>query len=220
MIQRRTFTTLAAGLGATASVLPALLPSTARAQAAAALPPGSYTRVNPPAPTAVAGKIEVVEFFSYACPHCHEFEPVLDAWAAKLPADVALRRVPIAFRSSWAPLQRLYFALEGMNAVTPALQRKIFDALHNAHARLDDPAVAADFVARNGVDRAKFVALYNGFAMQGKLAAANRLGQAYNIEGVPSLGVGGRFLTAPSMVGNNQKALAVVDALVAELRKG
>lgn len=216
MIKRRTFNTLAVGLGAASAVLPVAV----RAQAAGALPAGSYARVNPPAPTASPGKIEVVEFFSYACPHCHEFEPVLDAWAAKLPADVALRRVPIAFRSSWAPLQRLYFALEGMNAVTPALQQKIFDALHKAHARLDDPAVAADFVARNGVDRAKFTALYSGFAMQGKLAAANRLGQAYNIEGVPSLGVGGRFLTGPSMVGDNLKALAVVDALVAQLRKG
>lgn len=216
MIKRRTFNTLAAGLGAASAVLPAAV----QAQAAGALPAGSFNRVSPPAPTASPGKIEVVEFFSYACPHCHEFEPVLDAWAAKLPADVTLRRVPIAFRSNWAPLQRLYFALEGMNAVTPALQLKIFDALHNARARLEDPAVAADFVARNGVDRAKFTALYNGFAMQGKLAAANRLGQAYNIDGVPALGVGGRFLTAPSMVGNNQKALAVVDALVAQLRKG
>lgn len=219
MMQRRTFHTLAAGLG-TAAVLPASVALALPAQAAGTLPEGSYVRVSPPAPTASAGKIEVVEFFSYACPHCHEFEPVLDAWAAKLPADVVLRRVPVAFRRDWAPLQRLYFALEGLGAATPALQLKIFNALHKDRLALDDATVAADFVARNGVDRAKFTALYGGFAMQSKLAAANRLGQAYDIDGVPALGVGGRFLTAPSKAGGNQRALAVVDALVAQLRKG
>lgn len=215
MMNRRTFHAVA-GLGAAAGLLPV---ASSWAQGAS-LPPNSYVRVNPPAPTAVPGKIEVVEFFSYACPHCHEFEPILDAWAAKLPADVVLRRVPVAFRPAWAPLQRLYFALEGMGAVNPALQKKVFDALHNERVRLEDPQVAADFVAKQGVDKAKFTALYNGFAMQGKLAAANRLGEAYKIDGVPSLGVGGRFLTAPSMVNSLNQALVVVDALVAQLRKG
>ena len=72
-----------------------------------------YVPISPAQATETGNKIEVVEVFSYACPHCYEFEPKLEPWLKSLPADVAFRRMPVSFgRDSWANLAKAYFTLE------------------------------------------------------------------------------------------------------------
>lgn len=180
-----------------------------------------FVRVNPAAPVqAPAGKVEVVEFFWYGCPHCNAFEPALEAWVKKLPPNVAFRRSPVAFRENPHGLhQRIYFALEAMGKVE-ALHRKVFAAIHVERQRLDKPDDIADFMAKNGVDRAKFLEVFNSFSMQTKARQASQLADAYRIDGVPAIGVAGRFLTSGAMAGSPERSLLVTDWLVQNAAKG
>ncbi|HMX11497.1 MAG TPA: thiol:disulfide interchange protein DsbA/DsbL [Burkholderiaceae bacterium] len=187
-----------------------------------------YVRLPQPVPvSAPTGKVEVLEFFSYGCPHCSAFEPVLDAWAKKLPADVAFRRVPVNFLFNAELFQRTYFSLEALGQVE-AMQRKVFAAVHVQRERWSSPDAVADFVAKHGVDRAKFLELYSSFGVQTKMVQARQLVERYKIDGVPALGVHGRYYTSPSLAGGDNlpeaegqaRALVLVDQLVARVRKG
>ncbi len=179
-----------------------------------------YVRLSQPLPVPTHGKLEVVEFFWYGCPHCNEFEPALEAWTKTLPADVLFRRAPVAFRPEpHGTHQRLYFAIEAMGLI-PALHRKVFYAVHNERQMLDKPADISAFVSKNGVDGAKFLDVFNSFSVQTKARQAHQLSEAYKIDGVPALGVQGRFYTSGSLAGSNDRALAVVDHLLKRLRSG
>ena len=168
---------------------------------------------------APAGKIEVVEFFWYNCPHCHAFEPAFDAWSKKVPKDVAVRRVPIAFRDDFAPQQRLYYALEAMGLVDK-LHAKVFAAIHVEKKELNKGDAIADWVAKQGIDKTKFLEQYNSFSVATKASRATQLQNAYKIEGVPALGVAGRYWTDGSMAKSLERALQVVDHLVSGIRNG
>ena len=178
-----------------------------------------YVRLSQPLPSAAGGKIEVVEFFWYGCPHCNDFEPMLDAWAKKVPADVLFRRVPVAFRDEpFGSHQRIFYALEAMGQVE-AMHRKVFYAIHNDRARLDKPADISAFMAKNGLDGAKFLDVFNSFSVQTKARQAKQLSESYKIDGVPALGIQGRFYTSGSLAGSNDQALAVTEFLVQQIRK-
>jgi protein dithiol oxidoreductase (disulfide-forming) len=178
-----------------------------------------YVRLSQPLPAATGGKIEVVEFFWYGCPHCNEFEPMLDAWAKKLPPDVQFRRVPVAFREEpFGAHQRIFYALEAMGQLD-AMHRKVFYAIHNDRARLDKPADISEFMAKNGLDGAKFLDIYNSFSVQTKARQAKQLSESYKIDGVPALGIHGRYYTSGSLAGSNDKALAVAEFLIQQARK-
>jgi thiol:disulfide interchange protein DsbA len=176
-----------------------------------------YTLVKPPVPVPAGGKIEVVEFFGYWCPHCNAFEPLLEAWAAKLPAYVALRRVPVGWQAMHVPYQRLYYALEAMGQV-PAIQRKVFDAIHEQDLRIVGDDDIAPFAAAIGVDAAKLTAAMKSAAVAAKVKAANQLFKEDGVEGVPTLVIGGRYLTTPGKAGSQERALQIADALIAEVR--
>ncbi|MGE5451046.1 MAG: thiol:disulfide interchange protein DsbA/DsbL [Acidobacteriota bacterium] len=181
----------------------------------------NYVKLTQRAPTsAPAGKIEVVEFFWYGCPHCNHFEPYLTAWLAKLPPDVAFRRVPVAFRENpFGIHQRLYFAAEAMGLL-PTLHAKIFHAIHEDQLKLDKPELIQDFVAKQGVDAAKFMATMESFGVKTKSAQARTLAEAYKIDGVPALGIAGQYFTNVGLNGSEKNALATVDYLVNKVRQG
>ena len=214
-MNRREFSTqlVAAGVGLSAAVI--------AAPAAAQFVPVEgthYVRLSEPLPVP-AGKIEVIEFFWYGCPHCNAFEPTLDAWQKKLPADVLFRRVPVGFRDEpYGTHQRIYYALETMGLI-PTMHRKVFYAIHGERQRLDKAPEIAAFMAKNGVDSAKFLEVFNSFSVQTKARQARQLSAAYKIDGVPALGVQGRYFTSGSMAGTNEGALSVVDFLVQKVRK-
>ncbi len=166
---------------------------------------------------AAAGKIEVVEFFWYKCPHCNAFEPALESWIKRLPPDVALRRVPVGFRDDFAPLQRLFYALEAMGQLDK-LHARVFAAIHVQKKALDTGPQIADWVAEQGLEKAKFMELYNSFSVSTKVTKATQLQNLYRVEGVPALGVAGRFYTDGTLSKNMDRALQTVDFLVGEVR--
>ncbi len=171
---------------------------------------------------APAGKVEVVDFFWYDCPHCNAFEPVLQSWINRQAPEVAVRRVPVGFRDSFVPLQRLFYALEGMNQVD-ALHAKVFAAIHGPTPELPKEARGeqiAAWVEKQGVDVNRFVTLFNAPETVDKVRKASRLQNQYKVSGVPALGVDGRFYTDGDMAKSLRRSLQVVDYLVAEVRAG
>ncbi len=215
-MNRRDFSAQLVGLGLGATALSASLPAQAQGQPVEGT---QYVRLGTLAPvSAPAGKIEVIEFFWYGCPHCNAFEPTLDAWQKKLPADVAFRRVPVAFREAFTPHQQIFYALEAMDKVE-AMHRRVFYAIHNDRQRLEKPEEIAAFMEKHGIDRAKFLEIYNSFSVQTKAKQATRLAEAYKIDGVPAMGIHGRFFTSGTLAGSPEKALLVTEFLVQSLRK-
>ncbi|MBX3611604.1 MAG: thiol:disulfide interchange protein DsbA/DsbL [Hydrogenophaga sp.] len=175
-----------------------------------------YQRLPKQVPVqAPAGKIEVVEFFAYSCIHCFNFEPLLEDWEKRRPADVVLRRAPVAFSPAFEPMQRLYYTLESMNLLG-SLHAKVFKAIHEERLPLTTPGPITEWVVRQGVDRAKFTQVYNEGSTRAKAAGAAMLQEAYAIEGTPALGVAGRFMVP----GQGPNTLVVANALIAEVRKG
>jgi thiol:disulfide interchange protein DsbA len=178
-----------------------------------------YVRLSQPLPSTTPGKIEVIEFFWYGCPHCNAFEPMLEGWIKRLPGDVSFRRVPVAFRDEpFVIHQKIFYALEALGQLD-TLHRKVFAAIHNERQRLDKMPEVAAWMAKNGVDGAKFTELANSFSVQTKLRQAKQLADGYKIDGVPAIGVNGRFYTSGSLAGGNERALAVADFLIERARK-
>lgn len=179
-----------------------------------------FLRLKEPAPvSAPAGKVDVVEFFWYGCPACNALEPTLEPWTKRLKPDVSFRRVPVAFGAVHESHQRLFYTLEAMGQLE-ALHARVFAAIHNGQQRLDKEADQVAFAKSQGVDPGKFTETANSFSVQTRMRQAKQLAQSYRIEGVPTLGVQGRFVTSVAMAGDAARALAVVDYLVAQVRRG
>ena len=209
-MQRRDFSTHLAGAG-----LALALPSLAQAQAA--FKEGTqYVRLSTAAPVTLPSpdkKIEVVEFFWYGCPHCYAFEPTLEAWVKRLPADVYFRQVPVGFAAPHQYHQRLFYAMEETGQFE-ALHRKVFAAMHQQNKRLSSDAEVLAFANGNGADGAKLVEAMKSFGVNTKASRARQLADAYKVDGVPAIGVNGRFYTSGSLAGSNERAVAVADYLI------
>jgi thiol:disulfide interchange protein DsbA len=216
MMNRREFSQAAAGAALAASGLVSPL---AHAQAQTQFSAGKHYHIldSRAAVEAPAGKIEVVEFFWYNCQHCNAFEPTLAAWIKTLPKDVSFRRSHVAFQDAFVPQQRLALTLEAMGLVEK-LHAKVFHAIHAEKLKLTTGEEIADWVAKQGVDKAKFLEQYNSFSVQTKATRATQLQNAYRVEGVPAIGIAGRFYTDGTMAGSIERALKVTEALVAEIR--
>jgi protein dithiol oxidoreductase (disulfide-forming) len=179
-----------------------------------------YVALDKRVPSETAkGSVEVIEFFWYSCPHCNAFEPRLEQWAAKLPKEVTLRRMPVAFRDDFVPQQRLFYTLEAMNKVEE-MHKKVFYAIHVEKRALNNVGAISEWAASQGVDKAKFEQIYNSFAVQTKATRATKLQNDYKVGGVPALGIAGRFYTDGSLAQSMERALQVTDFLVAEVKKG
>ena len=211
-MQRREFSQ--AALAAASAGTLAALPLGVHAQGKPPAEGKDYLLLSKPAPSeAPAGQIEVVEFFWYSCPHCNEFEPQLEAWAAKAPKDVSLRRVPVSFRPDFEPQQRLYYVLEALGKVA-ALHKKVFYAIHVEKQTLNTADLVTAWAQKQGIDKAKFTELYNSFPVNMKARKATQLQEAFMVDGVPALGVDGRYYTSGSLAGNMARALTVTDYLL------
>ena len=214
-MKRRDFS-LACGVAAGA----AWLPTGASAQAKPPQAGTDYLVVEKPAGVeAPAGKIEVVEFFWYSCSHCNAFEPALEGWIKRAPKDVVVRRVPVAFQDSFVSQQRLFYTLEAMGLLDK-LHAKVFAAIHGEKQNLTKADAIVDWVVKQGVDKAKFQEQFNSFSVATKATRGTQLQNADRVEGVPSLGVAGRFYTDSTLTKNMDRALQVVEFLAAQVRSG
>ena len=214
-MQRRRFSLSAAALTAVSGLS---LPSASFAQAAAFKNGTDFITFDKPVAVDVAaGQIEVIEFFWYGCPHCNSFEPQLDAWSKKQSKDVVLKRTPIAFRPDFEPQQRLYYVLEAMGKVDE-LHKKVFYAVHIEKQALSTPETIVQWVEKQGVNKTKFLELYNSFSVSTKARKATQLQNAFQVDGVPALGIAGRYYTSGSMAKSMERALQVADYLVGQTR--
>ena len=174
---------------------------------------------KPAAVEAAKGKIEVIEFFWYSCPHCNSFEPALAAWTKRAAKDVAVRRVPVSFRDDFLPQQRLFYTLEAMGLLDK-LHGKVFAAIHAEKLSLGKQDEILAWVVKQGVDKTKFATQFNSFAVATKATRGTQLQNAYKVEGVPAMGVAGRFYVDGTTAGSMDRALQIVDSLVAQVRTG
>jgi thiol:disulfide interchange protein DsbA len=177
-----------------------------------------YTVLSTPQPVeAPAGKIEVIEFMWYGCPHCNEFDPYLEAWIKKQGPDVVFKRVPVAFRDDFIPHSKLYHAVDALglaNQLTPT----IFHEIHVNKNYLLTPEEQAKFLAKNGVDSKKYMEAYNSFSTQSALQRDKKLLEDYKIDGVPTLAVQGKYETGPATTNSLPGTIQVLDYLVGQVR--
>lgn len=170
----------------------------------------------------IPGKIDVVEFFWYGCHHCNDFEPKVNAWVKTLPTDVVFKKVHIRWptkRINFEGHQKLYYTLEAMGKL-PTLHAKVFEAMHKDKKQLANDVEIFDLMQSFGLNREEFAKVFNSFAVNAQCAKAVSLMEAYDIEGVPTIGVGGRYSTTASMAGSEEKVLEVANLLIKKRRQG
>lgn len=164
-------------------------------------------------------KIEVIEFFSYGCPHCSDFHPIVSKWAASLPKDVSFRRVPVSFsRPEWARLSRLYYALEATGDLAK-LDTAVFLALHEQRVSFKTDEAVIAWAASKGADAKKFGDAFGAFSMQSKVQRADADATAARIGGVPALAVDGKFLINNEAASNYEHLLQITDSVIVKARK-
>lgn len=214
-MNRREFSAGAACLLAAAAMAPATL----LAQLKQPEEGTDYLTLKRPVNVSVPpGKVEVIEFFWYSCPHCNAFEPRLEAWVKRLPPDVAMKRVPVAFRDDFVPQQRLYYTLEAMGLVDE-LHGKVFHAIHVDRMPVNREESILDWAGKQGLDKAKFTEVYHSFDVVSKARRATQLQDAFQVQGVPAIGVAGRYYTDGTIAGNTDRILQVTDYLISRVRK-
>lgn len=192
--------------------------SAAHASPAAPVAGKDYTVLKAPQPAEVpAGKIEVIEFMWYGCPHCNEFDPYLEKWVKSLPPDVVFKRVPVAFRDDFIPHSKLLHALDALGLVQQ-LTPDVFHEIHVNKNYLLTPDDQAKFLATKGVDPKKFTAAYNSFSTQTAINRDKQMIQDYKIEGVPTLVVQGKYETGPAATDSLPGTIQVLDYLVSQIR--
>src|ERR1700712_1628344 len=195
-----------------------LVAATAHASPAAPVSGKDYTVLPTPQPTDVpAGKIEVIEFMWYGCPHCNEFDPFLETWIKKQGPDVVFKRVPVAFRDDFIPHSKMFHALDALglaDKLTPA----VFNEIHEKKNYLLTPEAQATFLATQGVDKKKYMDAYNSFSTQSNLQRDKKLLDAYKIDGVPTIAIQGKYETGPATTNSLPGTIQVMDFIVAQVR--
>jgi thiol:disulfide interchange protein DsbA len=177
-----------------------------------------YQLLNPPQPTSMPGKIVVTEFFSYQCPHCYQFFPVVTSWANKLPKDVLFERVPVSLgRSNWVPIEQAFYALQAMDKLEQ-LDRLIFNAINVQSVQLFDEASITAFVAKQGIDPAQFKAAYDSFGVKSSVARAEQQMRTHRVQGTPTLVVDGKYVILNEGTKGFEDLLARTDRVIAKAR--
>lgn len=211
-MKRRKFS-LSAASAVVASSLPLVLANSVQAQPKPFQASKDYIELKKPAPVDTpVGKVEVIEFFWYGCGHCNSFEPIFSEWAKRQPDYLAIKRIPVAFQSSFIPQQKLYFALEALGLVE-SIHAKVFQAVHIQRLNLSTDEKILDWVVKQGVDKTKFSDAYASFSVQTKVRRATEIQNAYQLEGVPSMGVAGRYYIDGGIAGSMNRVLDVVEYL-------
>ena len=173
-----------------------------------------FELVSPAQPTEVKGKVEVLEFFHYGCPHCRAFDPLLDIWIKKLPADVVFRRVPVTWGNpQLAGLAKLHLTLEATGDLA-RLHGQIFDAVQSDKLPLHTETGAQEWAVKKGVDARKFADAYRSFNVNVQFKRVEEIARNYKVDGVPTLAVDGKYRTSGSIAGSHEAALKVADQLI------
>jgi protein dithiol oxidoreductase (disulfide-forming) len=187
------------------------------AAAAAFAQPTTFATLSPPQPTDGNGKIEVTEFFWYGCPHCYALEPAVNAWLKNAPKDVVFKRVPAVPSDGWGELAKVYYTLEAMNLLD-TYHQKVFDAEHRDKINLANKKMREEWLAKNGIDVAKYNEAEKSFTVATRMQRAKQLTYAYKVDSVPRIFVNGKYYTSAEQAGSGQ-IFTVVDQLIGMARK-
>lgn len=178
-----------------------------------------YKRLAKPQPTDTGNKIEVIEFFSFSCPHCRDLEPILQGWKKSMPPDVQFRRIHVNFLQNGPAISKILYTLEALGAVDAHVQA-VFDAIHREGKKMHDKEVFYAWAASRGLDAAKVKAAYEGFSVDSKVKRSDQATRNYGIESVPLLVVDGKYVTGPGMLRNSHAGVpAALDFLITKARK-
>jgi thiol:disulfide interchange protein DsbA len=178
-----------------------------------------YTVLPHPQPTHSGNNIEVIEFFWYGCPHCYQLHPHIKAWLKRMPKDVSFRYVPAIFRPNWIPGAKIFYALEVLGT-RDRLHDKVYDAIHLDKIDLNKEDVLFDWVAKQGVDRQKFIDAYNSFSVQNQdVPRSTNMSKSYGLTGVPAVVVDGKYMTSGRMGGTPQDTIKIMDELIEKVRQ-
>ncbi|HUP96421.1 MAG TPA: thiol:disulfide interchange protein DsbA/DsbL [Usitatibacter sp.] len=186
--------------------------------APAAFAQNPYATLNPVQPTEAPGKIEVIEFFWYGCPHCYSLEPSVNGFLKNVPKDVVFRRIPAVPSDAWGEAAKIFYTLEALGQLDK-LHGKVFDAMHQERLNLNNKKIREEWLAKNGVDVAKYNEMEKSFSVATKLAKAKQLTYAYKVDSVPRLVVNGKYYTGPETAGGTQNMFPVVEQLLTMARK-
>jgi thiol:disulfide interchange protein DsbA len=186
--------------------------------ALAQAPKQPYAVLSPAQPTDGSGKIEVIEFFWYGCPHCYTLEADVNAWLKKAPKDVVFKRVPAAPNPQWEQSAALYYTLEAMGLLDP-YHARVFDAFHKENRNLGNKRIREEWLKANGIDVAKYNEVARSFSVATRLQRARQMTANYKVDGVPRIFVNGKYYTAAEFAGGNSRIFAVVDQLIDMVRK-
>jgi thiol:disulfide interchange protein DsbA len=186
--------------------------------AAAASAQAPFATLSPPQPTEGGGKIEVIEFFWYGCPHCYTLEPSVEGWLRNVPKDVAFKRVPAVPSEGWGEMAKVFYTLETMG-VLDQYHAKVFDAMHKQRLNLANAKVREKWLADNGIDAAKYASVEKSFTVATKVNRAKQLTYAYKVDSVPRVVVDGRYYTSAEQAGGADRIFPIVDQLVARARQ-
>jgi thiol:disulfide interchange protein DsbA len=179
----------------------------------------NYNVLNPALPVDAPGKIEVLEFFWYGCPHCYNLQPYIEKWLKALPADAAFRRVPAIFNQRWARDAATFYAFEALG-VLEKVHRPFFESIHRDRLKSDNKAAMHEWLAKQGIDPKKFDEAIASFGVQSKVQRAMQLTAGYGIDGTPSLAVNGRYRISAGQASNQDDMLATATYLIGLARKG
>jgi len=177
-----------------------------------------YSELKAAQPVEAKGKIEVVEFFWYRCPHCFSLEPVLEPWSKKLPADVSFRRIPAVLSDNWAVDAGMFYTFEALG-VLDKVHKPFFDAIHKDKLDIRSEPAMTEWLKKNGIERKKFDETYKSFGVQAKVKRAAQLSAAYQLDGVPLLAVHGKYTVSAEQGGSQAGMLATTDQLIGLVRK-
>ena len=188
-----------------------------------------YKTLPTPQPVDTGKKVEVIEFFDYACPHCYALDPALTAWVKKQGDNIVFKRVHISRSGTDLPQQKMFFTLEAMGLMNEAINTKIFTEMHVNRNRMNRDELAFDFIAKQGIDRQKFIDTYRGFGVQGRVRKATAMMDTYGVDSWPMFAIDGKYVTSPTMADEGSKSatteaqlhtegLQVMDFLVAKAK--
>jgi thiol:disulfide interchange protein DsbA len=172
-----------------------------------------YRIIPQPQPVQTGERIEVIDFFFYACPYCNELAPHLERWVKRKPADVVFRRMPVVRHDTWVPLAKTYFALEAMGEAE-RLHAAVYRSYHVEDLYMSQEKVIAEWAAKQGLDSEKFMSIYRSDEVRQKVEMARKMTRDYDIQGTPSVVVDGKFLTSSSMTPGVPQVIPVIDGLV------
>ena len=190
----------------------------AGAAAWAQAPAAPYSMLTPPQATDGSGKIEVIEFFWYGCPHCYSIEPAVSAWLKSAPKDVVFKRVPAYPSDAWGGMAVMYYTLEAMGLLEQ-YHSKVFDAMHKQNVNLANKGKRDEWLKANGIDPAKYAEVEKSFSVSTKVARARQMTQAYKVDSVPRFIVNGKYVTSGEQAGGHEKIFPTIDQIIAVTRK-